>query len=225
MKRLVALLALAVAACAEAVTLSWSATDITSATYRQVSATQDFAIVITYATPDPPKGDWRTLLSIGAYKDGAYIGGDRQDLFRIQEANDGGSRRYFVYGNLNSDTNASASLAVSNDPQRFIVNKKGDTFTVYIGGKQVLSFAADSAYAADSYRLYVDAVGNGGGNTNGNVPTIAEAGIYDGALTDAQIAALSDTDTALQSIPEPTALALLALGVAGLALRRKTNDR
>ena len=137
MKRLVALLALAVAACAEAVTLSWSATDITSATYRQVSATQDFAIVITYATPDPPKGDWRTLLSIGAYKDGAYIGGDRQDLFRIQEANDGGSRRYFVYGNLNSDTNASASLAVSNDPQRFIVNKKGDTFTVYIGGKQL----------------------------------------------------------------------------------------
>lgn len=217
MKRLIALLALAAAACAEAVTLSWSATDITSATYRQVSATQDFAIVITYATPSNPGAGWRTLLSIGAYKDGAYIGGERQDLFRLQE----GEGQYHIYGNLDSDTAQSVNLATSTAPQRFIVNKQGDTFTVCIGGKQVMRFTADSAYAADTYRLYVGGTGNGAGSK----VAIAEAGIYDGALTDAQIAALSDTDTAFQSIPEPTALALLALGVAGLALRRKTNDR
>lgn len=44
--------------------------------------------------------------------------------------------------------------------------------------------------------------------------------IYDGALTEGQIAWMNEHKTAL--LPEPTALALLALGVAGLALRRKT---
>ncbi len=43
--------------------------------------------------------------------------------------------------------------------------------------------------------------------------------IYDGALTEDQIAWMNEHKTAL--LPEPTALALLALGVAGLALRRK----
>lgn len=43
--------------------------------------------------------------------------------------------------------------------------------------------------------------------------------IYDDALTEAQIAWMNEHKTAL--LPEPTALALLALGVAGLALRRK----
>ena len=43
--------------------------------------------------------------------------------------------------------------------------------------------------------------------------------IYDGVLLDEQIAYLADEKIAV--LPEPTALALLALGVAGVALRRK----
>ena len=83
--------------------------------------------------------------------------------------------------------------------------------TWYINGQEVLSDVYGEGQTTKMNGLSLD-------NTV-LANTTAAVSVYDGVLLDSQMEWLAENGTTV--LPEPTALALLALGVAGVALRRR----
>ena len=88
------------------------------------------------------------------------------------------------------------------------------TATCYVNTTVVGTFSGSLATPPESFAI-TNINSYGAGTSVADFFKLEEMSGYDAALSEAQIAWLT------QEKPEPTALALLALGVAGVALRRK----
>lgn len=220
-KMMMALAALCVAGAASAVTWNWTtpvgtgtsgqeSCDLTTTLYKNSSATYVFsAKVATDASHN-----WAFVLKNGSGENannqivigvanGKYKVGVSEWVTNPDDAQTGTPA--FLGDNAYTNTDALTVKASGTTQFAFTLTRTGDnhetTVTLYIDGTQVCNFSGN--------------LGNGPIKTfekNGTAITMV-GGV-------AQVGVVADLED-IKALPEPTALALLALGVAGLALRRK----
>ena len=220
MKRVfVVVLALLGAMSLEAVSVSW--TQLTSGTGDKAFALPNefkatASQVVTYAILIPqrvPSGDAFLLGVSGVNGKGEAAGNWSQAYLRAAA---GGALSFFYKNNAETPTSLNlggASLSADKASLvAFTVDRGGKTITVYKDGVQLVkSDVLKSLFTVDMVKL---AYGQNFGGTEAFALDY-KVYAYAGAITAA------DATVAAVTVPEPTVWALVVMGVAGMALRRK----
>ena len=196
------------AAAAQAVTVTWSkTTNLASAANEQVSLFQNGTVSsVTLVAFVDMKGHTNdgnvqmltldgTAFNVQNYSNGNGIGANSDYNWSPNAPETNSGKQFFAITLTKNEGN--------NVTARFCLN---DSFTNW-QNKPDPSFDVTSALTATFI-------------FNNTAWSFDSAAIYDDVLTTEQLEMIRTSEN-VTSVPEPTALALLALGVAGLALRRK----
>ena len=223
MKRCLGLIAaLGLATVASAANMTWSSTTVPGSQeiFGSSDAKADFALAVKITTTFSGQSlENSSMVTFGtSTRDDTAVG-----LLAYSAANGFGAHFDSATSNATTWTDNNSSLASGS--HIVVINGTWDstnnrwTVTLYINnGTTPITFNGNANPILEPTDGALTAT-----FANNAAWTFNDAATYDGTLTTDEITKLVDAGSAIMptNIPEPTALALLALGVAGVALRRR----
>ena len=212
--RLAAVAALLALGAAQAVTLDWSAGDFSTGTKtftNTYGANSSYSVCAALTVPALPGSGTSTLFTIGQeqnFPGGSYP--NNNNSIRAELTSEGTLNLVAKGGSGSEQTIQVANGLTAGGEHKLAwtlqrgANTAQSTVTVYFDGEVISSGTVldGGFWSGPANAAYIGADG-----------VLSDLNVYTGILTEQQ--------GTTWTVPEPTALALLALGVAGVALRRR----